>query len=188
MCQTRASELLCAPWPTMFYPHYIQCVIHFMKLMAVFSAVLWRAHPRQPGVAPTDSLPIETVSLVWNLGTTLKGRIVIQKRSVENKYVLYSHISHFIIIIPYILRNTTQNLCFLLETNTEVFKANPGFLGNRSNFWLNFFLWFILCLAVHISISCFWHLFCIRTNIFMQFFCRDKKTHRFNTLIICTSK
>lgn len=113
------------------------------------------------GAAPTDSLPTGTVSLVWRVALGLPRKA----GSVEKIQLLYSHVLCFTIVILYILWNKPQNLCSLLETNTEVFKANPGFPGNRSPFWLDFFLWFIPCLAVHTSISRFWHSFCIKTDI-----------------------
>lgn len=122
----------------------------------------------QRGAAPTDLLSTGTISLVWRVALGLAWMAGWLYKDLLRRYsFLYSHVSHFTIVILYILWNKTQNLCSLLETNTEVFKVNPGFRGNRSPFWLHFFLWFIPCLAVRTSISCFWHSFCIKTDIFM---------------------
>lgn len=128
-----------------------------------------------------------TCGLKSSLEATLKGRIAIQRRSLKKIQFLYSHVLNFTIVILYIVWNKIQTLYFLLETNTEVFKSNPGFIGNGNIFWWCFGLWFSPCLALRISISSFWCLFCIYTDT-VTFLCKDKKTHRANTVTICKLK
>lgn len=75
-----------------------------------------------------------TCGLKSSLEATLKGRIAIQRRSLKKIQFLYSHVLNFTIVILYIVWNKIQTLYFLLETNTEVFKSNPGFIGNGNIF------------------------------------------------------
>lgn len=102
-----------------------------------------------------------TYGLKSSLEATLKGRIAIQRRPAMMMQFPYSHVLNFTIVIQHIVWNKTQALYSLLETNAEVFKGNPGFPGNWNLFWCYFILWFRPCLALHIRISFFWHLFCI---------------------------